>query len=264
MTTPLFLEPDEDAEDLDTPTPEAPYGYTVDRETGEKRPKKRAGRPKVQPLPSSPALDDLRSRKVSDEEDTAPKTGTRKGLFGKPKPASPEPDPLPPFRAGPIAKGMNSLYRRAGKLIRIWDPEVGQAVVACTYKEDEDDTTVGEAWENLARTNPRIRAFLLKMLTGSAWGSLIMAHLPIFMAIVMKDSIRSKLPIDSLAGAFLTDENPYTGESEGSDLSAMLGNLSPEDASQMMSFAQGMMGQFMNEMPRNQNATRIPVEGDEA
>jgi hypothetical protein len=88
-----------------------------------------------------------------------------------------------------IAKGVNRLYRRAGKIIRAMDADIGQAVIECTRKEDPEDITVGEAWEGLAKGNPRIRAFLLRAIADGSWTELVLAHAPIGMAIVMKPAI---------------------------------------------------------------------------
>ena len=114
---------------------------------------------------------------------------------------------VPAFRAGPIAKGMNSLYVRTGKLVRIMDADIGGAMIAMTQKLSDDDVTVGEAWEELARTNPRVRAFLLRLIEGGAWGQLFMAHTPLIMAVVMKDAIRRRIPLMRLLGEVMTDDD---------------------------------------------------------
>ena len=257
---------------LDETSPEAPYGWTVDPQSGERRPKKRAGRPRSKaaaPPPPAPSVEDLRERKAKvkdDADDVAPKTGKQKrSVFGKPKTEYAEPEALPPFRAGPIAKGMNGLYRKAGKLVKMWDLAVGEAIIDATRKEDEDEITVGEAWENLAKTNPRIRAFLLKLLQGDAWGGLLMAHLPILLAVFirLKNGEGQKASLGSVAMDFMADYDPRTGESEPTDLSQAMGGMTPEDMGQMMAFAQDMFSQMGQQQPRNQNAVRVPVEGSD-
>lgn len=239
-----------EAPDLLAPDDEAPYGYTVDRATGERRPKKTAGRPKVaeggdetvSPVqgPQADPAELKTGPKVSRETDRTPskiraKRGFRVKADRKPKEA---PD-VPPFRAGPIAKGMNGLYAKAGKIIRVMDPEVGTAIIACTRKESDDDVTVGEAWEELAKTNPRIRAFLLKLITGGAWTQLFMAHAPIFLAFVMKPAVAKHIPFAGLVDAVLSDDDgtPST-EAEA------MGGLRPEDVEQMAGFANQMAAQM--------------------
>lgn len=280
MTTALFQEPETppDAEtrgmeDPDAPTVEAPYGWTVDPKTGERRPKKTAGRrPKGEPAPAvpsagTPPLEELKARAGAGAvppkaEDVAPVHSHRHAFNLKKKPAPPkEPEPVPPFRAGPIAKGVNKLYRRAGKIVRIWDPEVGMAIIACTVsvEGDDDDLTVGAAWEEIARTNPRIRAFLLKFITMGAWNALVIAHAPILMAICLKDGVRAKIPFLKLADAFLTDEDG-TGQEFPSGMAQSLGGINPNDLAQMAEMLQATMGQMATHMPRGMNDVRDAQE----
>jgi hypothetical protein len=168
----------------------------------------------------------------------------------------------PPFRAGVISKGMNKLYAKAGRIVRVFDMEIGTAVIACTRAEDDDDVTVGDAWEELARTNPRIRAFLMRLMVGGAWSALFTAHLPILMAIAMKDGIRQRIPFLGLAQTLLTDEPDDGGEAVPSDLAQMMGGIGPEDMAQMMAVAQGLMGQMAAGVPRAPNMPpRGPVNG---
>ena len=262
------VEPQGDLPEIDE---EAPYGYTVDRKTGVRRPKKLPGRPgsgtstKIQPdggtsaFREPPSIEDLKvkaeSSKAKPPADRAPGQDKSRGKKGKAEPAE-----VPPFRAGPIAKGMNSLYRKAAKIISVMDPEIGAAIASCTRKADEDDVTVGEAWEELARVNPRIRAFLLKLITGGAWGQLFWAHAPIFMAVLMKDSIRKKVPMMGLVTAFLSDDGTDTPNfpQQAEDFSGgMFSGLSEADVQQAMNFAQAMMGPMMNRTPDSPRVIEI-------
>lgn len=200
------------AEGLD---PEAPYGYTIDRKTGDRRPKKRAGRVRLAPKPDEadqPA--ESGAPKAEREPDRAPgKVHPQNKRRGRaPRAAKPPPEPMAPFRAGPIAKAVNRLYLRAGKLLRVWDEEIGAAVISMTRKEldeqgqpDPEDVTVGEAWEEVARLNPRIRALLMKLISGGAWSQLFMVHAPLLLAVLMKESVARRLPLMRLLGAFLDD-----------------------------------------------------------
>ena len=276
MTTALFQEPTsqpdpETPEPDDVPSAEAPYGWTTDPVTGERRPKKTAGRrrrtdqpPKTPGVP--PALEELKAQQQAENrkpaEDVAPAhQHKRGGLRLKAPSAAPKPpEPVPPFRAGPIAKGVNKLYRRAGKIVKVWDREVGSAIIACTVKDedDEDDITVGEAWEELARTNPRVRAFLTKMITAGAFSTLFTAHAPILMALMLKDGIRARIPLLRLADAFLVDDEDDAG-AEGafpSGLAQMMGGIGPEDVAQMMGMLNAQMGAMANGVPRSMNDAR--------
>lgn len=245
---------------------EAPYGYTVDPRTGIERPKKAPGRPR-----KSPSLEDLKAAKEaagpaaegpaearSDRPPAAPKgrkrrAGTQAG--SEPRPAPSVPQYL--RNEGGIARAVNKQYRKIGKLVRVMDADIGNAVIACTEAIDDDDVTVGDAWEQLAKTNPRVRAFLLRMLAGGAVGQLVWAHMPILGAILMKDAIRKRIPVGNLLYAFVgDDEDRAAGESpaEGTPFDG----LRQEDMAQMMAMAQAAAEQMMT---RGGNG---PVRGDAA
>lgn len=216
----------------------------------------------AQPPPGkSPSLDELKAAagdRASAEDDRAPgKTKTKRSRRSKTEAS------VPPFRAGPIAAGMNKMYARAGKIVKVMDPAIGEAILSTTRKEADDDVTVGEAWEELAKTNPRIRAALLKMIQGGAWVQLIMAHAPIFLAVIMKDGIRKHIPFMKLIEAILSEDDT-TGEPSG--VSEMMGGLTPEDAAQAMEFAQDLMNQMgfgmMGRMANMNGGQRAMVPGD--
>ncbi len=200
-----------------------------------------ASKPTALPSGTSPSLDDLKANagdKAKPEDDRAPgKTKGRGRGRTKPRPKA----DVPPFRAGPIAAGMNKLYARTGKIVQVLDPDIGGAIIAVTRKESDDDVTVGEAWEELAKTNPRIRAFLLQMIQGGAWGQLIMAHAPILLAVIMKDGIRKHIPFMKLIEAMLSDDDA-TGET--SPISTAMGGMTEADVQRAMGFAQGLMEQM--------------------
>ena len=201
--------------------PEAPYGWTVDPKTGERRPKKSAGRPR-----KPPSADELRESGPPppvppDEAPGKPPRGSARPKDDK------DPAGVPAMpRSGLIATGVNKLYRRAGRFLRAMDHDIGQAVIECTKPdpEDPDWMTVGEAWEQVAKTSPSIRAWLLRMIAGGAWTDLVMAHAPIGAAIIMKPAIMRILPFKKLIESMTSDE-----DGDGGDL----GGLSAEDAQAM-------------------------------
>lgn len=247
------------------PSEEAPYGWMVDAKTGERRKKRNHGRTKKGAgLPSggSPSLEEMKAANPDEPEgDRAPGKPKRSWGSGDKSPKAP-PEPAPAFRAGPIAKGMNRLYARTAKVVSVMDPEIGAAILSTTRKDTDDDVTVGEAWEELAKINPRVRVVLLKVIAGGVYGQLFMCHAPIFLAVIMKDGIRQRIPMARFVDAFLNnDDVDQDGAPAGTDLSAMLGGLSPEDAGQMMEMANQMMGQMASQMPRSANGTPVrPAE----
>ena len=221
-----FITPDEPA--IDEPgdvspgqddLAEAPYGWMRDPDTGDLRPKKRPGRPRNPPGPEELAA----KEPVTRAKDRAPTPG-------KPKAGEVQYPPMP--SGGTIARGVNRLYRRAGKIVRAMDGDVGTAIIECTRKEDDDDVTVGEAWENLCKTNPRIRAVILRIIEGGAWGELLMAHAPIALAIAMKPAIMRLIPFKRLVESMAErDDDAPEGD---------LGGLTAEDAGQMADMSEQM------------------------
>jgi hypothetical protein len=139
------------------------------------------------------------------------------------------------------------------------DPEIGAAIIDITRKEDDEDVTVGEAWEEIARTNPRIRAFLMKMISGGAWGQLFMCHAPIVLAVLMKESVRKHIPFPRLAEAFLTPDEDGEAPADGT----VADGLTMPDMGQMMAMAQQFAEQAMNGRaapgsPRSPEAPVVP------
>jgi hypothetical protein len=220
---------------------EAPYGYTRDRDTGEVRAKKTAGRPK-----RSPSVDELKDSSAGDvppppppAEDRAP-SRPKTNPFGR---AKRDPGPVPDYRAGVITKGVNKLYRRGGKIVRAMDADIGEAIIMSarnTADEGEEDDSVGAAWDELARTNPRVRRFLMKAIAGGAWGSLIMAHAPIAMAIFMKPRIRELIPFQGLVES-LAEPDDEGGTDLPSDMTA-------PDVGQMQDLAHNQMADIAKRM----------------
>lgn len=192
--------PEDGAEDVSAGQ-EAPYGWTRDKETNELRPKKRPGRPKNPPSAEEVAA----AAPLQRDEDKPPTPGQ-----GKPSPAE-----VPMPKGGVIAKGVDRLYRRAGKILRIADDDLGRAVIECTRPDpdDPDAPTVGQAWEALARDNPRVRAWLLRLIRGGAWQDLLMAHAPIGIALMTKDWVQRLVPFHR-AAEVLFEEDEDTGPSD--------------------------------------------------
>lgn len=256
-------------ETADRQAAEAPYGYT---KAGQ--PKKAPGRPRNNKPPS---LEELKGTAAPAPDPSAGEG--EEGGSGAPVPEPPAdraPDdsrrrtrkpkvqtPAPPYKAGVITNGVNRLYRRAGKIVRAMDADIGSAIIESarnTAEPGEPDDSVGAAWDELAKTNPRIRRFLMKCLAGGAWGQLVMAHAPIGMAIIMKPAIFRRIPFQNLITSLAEpDEDTPAGEGglpggmtaadaqQMTDLAqqqmARMGmNVPPEVAAQMAAMAQNMMG----------------------
>lgn len=223
------------------PADEARYGFTTDRETGEQRPKKAAGRPRKPP----PGLEELKAAQPADAEAGKPprQPDTAPDEKRKNKAADPAREPAP-YTPGKIARGMNRIYRRAGKMLRPFDPALGNAFIECaTTSADDDDLTVGDAYEELARVNPRVRAFLLKLISGGAWGQLAMAHAPIALVVLTKPWLLERIPFPKLAGAIASWAEPEApaGDDEDQATENPLAGMTAGDLQQLAGLAQGLM-----------------------
>lgn len=174
--------------------------------------------------PAAPAPDAQADRAPDDKR----KPARTRGKAG--------PDVVPPYKAGVIATGVNRLYRRAGKIVRAMDADIGEAIIQSarnTADPGEPDDSVGAAWDELAKTNPRVRKFLLKCVSGGAWGQLVMAHAPIAMAIVMKPAILKLIPFNKLIKS-MAEPDEDTPEGEG----GLPGGMTADDAAQMAQLAE--------------------------
>jgi hypothetical protein len=243
------------------PSEDAPYGYMTDPKTGEVRPRKKAGRaglpkPTAPGLPQpgrSPSLEELKaSGQRSRGEDREPDRDAASKLKGRKEPE------LPPFRAGPIARGVNRIYRRAGRIVKIFHRGIGQSIIECTRKEKvededgklvdaEDGLTVGEAWEEFARTRPRVRAALLKMLSGGATMQLVLAHAPILLAFLMTEAISSRFPLARFLEAWFASgdddgqDDQDDGEAGGVGGLGQMFGMSPQDMTEAFAMMQSTM-----------------------
>lgn len=215
------------------------YGFITDPKTGKRRAKRAPGRPKHQPT-----ADDLaRQPPLEREADKPPQRSS--GRRPSPLPAADDEPKMP--KGGVIAAGVNKMYRRAGKIIRGFehgDPAgIGQAFIECTKPdldepEEERELTVGEAWENLARSNPRIRRFLLRIVETNDIAALVMAHAPIGIAFAMKPWVQKLVPFGDMVES-LTE--PDEDEPEGT---SMPGGLTREDIQQMADLTQDQADQL--------------------
>lgn len=227
------------AADEAAPAPaDAPYGYTTDPKTGEVRAKKRPGRPR-----KPPTIDELKDQAAADPPDgddtgdRAPDSRRGRGRASDPGPKQEDGTAAAPYRPGQITRGMNRRYRQLGKLVRAMDPAVGGALISMAENsaDDGEDDSVGAAWEELARSNPRIRRFCLRLVQGGAWGGLLMAHMPLLIAVGMKFVSADPGFFGKLI-ASMAEPDPDSMPGEG----GLPGGMTAEDARQVMGMMAGM------------------------
>lgn len=84
----------------------------------------------------------------------------------------------PPFKAGVIQSGVENTYAGLSFVWSMVDPVCGAAFLECA-------PAAAEAWEELAKSNPAVRAMLMRVFAGSATAKVIKAHIPLLMAVFM-------------------------------------------------------------------------------
>lgn len=144
---------------------------------------------------------------------TVPEEPKRKRILGGPKingskDAAPrnerkikEPKPLPKIPAGGFAPGVEKMYAGIAMAVMPFDPQSAMVIV-------EIAPQCARAWDDLARQNHAVRRMLVSMMQTTAVGSLIAAHLPLFMVLtmrVMKGDPRVSMLGDMLANSVHPD-----------------------------------------------------------
>lgn len=105
-----------------------------------------------------PLLEDLPSKPVlKDQDDTEPKKLV--------------------YRPGVLVKPLTGVYEMVGGFIILADPDCGTAVI----NSAED---CAKSLDELARTNPKVRKVLMRMIESSTVTKVIIAHLPILLAVM--------------------------------------------------------------------------------
>lgn len=89
----------------------------------------------------------------------------------------------PPSRKGEFIQPLADLYGMIALGVSVLEIQTGNADHNCARTIDDNAVAIAEAWDNLARTNDNVRRVLRKLTAGGAWGGVLMAHLPIAIAI---------------------------------------------------------------------------------
>lgn len=91
---------------------------------------------------------------------------------GKPASTLPASD-----KPGKIAKWVTTQYRRIGTILKPVDPMCGESVIRAAE-------AAGLAWERLARENKMVRDVINRLMQTTVTTELLMAHLPIMIAVL--------------------------------------------------------------------------------
>lgn len=102
-------------------------------------------------------------------DDISPETVSEK------KPESDKPTTV--YRPGALVKPLTSFYETIGGFVILADPDCGSAIV-------NGAENCAKSLDELARTNPRIRRVLMRMVESGALTKVVVAHLPIILAVL--------------------------------------------------------------------------------
>jgi hypothetical protein len=121
-----------------------------------------------------------------------PKQRTRQPAKEAPTPresvSADESDPIKDYRPGILVKPLRDLYVTVGTLVLPFNKPVGTAFI-------QNAEACAKSLDNAAKADKQIRRVLMLLIQGSVWGEVIVAHMPIMMAlaVTLVPAVRSSL-----------------------------------------------------------------------
>lgn len=100
------------------------------------------------------------------------------------------------YKAGVLVRPLTDIYETIAGFVMLADPVCGQAIA-------KSAPAAAKSLDELARVNPAVRKALMRLVAGGVTGKVVMAHLPIIMAIMMHHFPKA---ITSMQGLFLGKE----------------------------------------------------------
>lgn len=131
-------------------------------------------------------------------ETAAGPTDKPKAKRGPGRPRRPDRAPdAPTLRPGKYKQPVMGLYGTIGMAVSLARPGAGMAIM-------QQAESCAIAWDKAARQNPSIRRVLDAALTTSTWSELLIAHVPIVLAILGDAGMLSGSPLEMFAGVHAT------------------------------------------------------------
>lgn len=127
-------------------------------------------------FPGDPSDSDIGDFAAPNYKATKPKwwqRGKRINERDNPKNAKPR-KPMPTMAPTALHRGLMDFYNGMAFMLMPMQPEIAMAISSSAEK-------CADAWVELSRTNPAVKRFLIGLVTTSATGALIFAHMPIIM-----------------------------------------------------------------------------------
>lgn len=87
--------------------------------------------------------------------------------------------PMPSIAPSALRNGLIDFYTGAAFMLMPFQPEIAMRVAESAEK-------CADAWIEFSKTNPAVKRFLIGLITASAGGALLMAHMPIMIAIAIQ------------------------------------------------------------------------------
>lgn len=120
----------------------------------------------------------LAERRASVSADSKPRVTDVPLIDLQPKPGEgKEESPKATYRPGMLVKPLTGFYETIGGLVILGDQMCGQAII-------DSAEEAAKSLDELARTNPRVRRVLMRIIEGSAITKVVVAHLPILMVVL--------------------------------------------------------------------------------
>jgi hypothetical protein len=143
--------------------------------------------------------------------------GKRGDLSGGATQSKPRSSVPPKPRAGTLVKPLTRLYTSLGMMLLPFDPQCAKAVI-------DNAENCARSLEALAQENEAVRRAILAITSTSAWGGLVIAHLPILLMVTVhhapKEIAESVAPMAQLINSDAFREADVEGFPVAEDESA--------------------------------------------
>lgn len=154
------------------------------------------------------------------KRDTPPASARATGTRGKPRtrvppksetPSSPrtfipdDSDEIRDYRPGILVKPLRDLYVTIGTVVLPFNQTVGTSFI-------QNAEQCAKALDNAAKADKQIRKVLMLLVQGSVWGEVLIAHMPIMMAlaVTMVPSVRATMNSVQSDGGSTETVNPVS------------------------------------------------------
>lgn len=81
------------------------------------------------------------------------------------------------YRPGVLVKPLRQMYENIGGIVMLADPICGEAII-------NGAENCARSLDEMARANPKVRAVLMRLVQTNVMGQVIIAHLPIILAVL--------------------------------------------------------------------------------